>query len=255
MHHLRPLPAAGPVFDVVAPDFQAMRPAPALDHPDAVGREVLAIVSALVAELGGAAAGRSAELDDSLERDFGLGSLERVELLVRLEHAFGIRLADEVMAEAATPRNLGSPADGELFITGRRQDMILKAGRNLRPQEVEEVVGDLERIRKGCVAAFGIPDPEAGTERLVVVAETRETAPERLEALRAAVVDRVVAVLGVPPDVVEIRSPGTVLETSSGKIRRAATREHYRSGKLTGGRRPLALPIFANQPTLPMWAR
>ena len=132
--------------------------------------------------------------------------------------------------------DLGYLADGELFVTGRRKDMIKKTGRNLYPQEVEELVGDLPGIRKGCVAAFGIPDLKAGTERLVVVAESRETAPERRAALRAAVLDRVVTALGIPADVVEIGVPGTVLKTSSGKIRRGATREAYLAGTLGRGR-------------------
>jgi fatty-acyl-CoA synthase len=137
--------------------------------------------------------------------------------------------------------DLGYVADGELFVTGRRKDMIKKAGRNLYPQEVEELVGDLPGIRKGCVAAFGVPDPETGTERLVVIAESRETAAARCAALRAAVLDRVVAALGIPADVVEIRAPGTVLKTSSGKIRRSATREAYLEGKLGRGRATTAL--------------
>ena len=57
--------------------------------------------------------------------------------------------------------DLGYRAEGELYITGRRKDMIIKAGRNLYPQEVEELVGDVPGIRKGCVAAFGVPRPEA----------------------------------------------------------------------------------------------
>jgi 1-acyl-sn-glycerol-3-phosphate acyltransferase len=133
--------------------------------------------------------------------------------------------------------DLGYFADGELFVTGRRKDMIIKAGRNLYPQEVEEVVGDVPDIRKGCVAAFGVPDPEAGTERIVVVAETRVDSAARREELRAAVLDRVVATLGVPPDVVVIAPPRTVLKTSSGKIRRSATRDAYLAGKLGRGTR------------------
>jgi acyl carrier protein len=133
--------------------------------------------------------------------------------------------------------DLGYFADGELFVTGRRKDMIIKAGRNLYPQEVEEIVGNEPDVRKGCVAAFGVPDPEAGTERLVVVAETRLESVPRREALRAAVVDRVVATLGVPPDVVVIAPPRTVLKTSSGKIRRGATRDAYLAGTLGRGRR------------------
>lgn len=132
--------------------------------------------------------------------------------------------------------DLGYWANGELFITGRRKDIIIKAGRNLYPQEVEEVVGEVPGIRKGCVAAFGLVDPDAGTERLVVVSESRETEPERLDMLRAAVLDRLVTVIGIPPDVLLIARPGSVLKTSSGKIRRNATREAYRRGEVERGR-------------------
>ncbi|MFQ5899265.1 MAG: AMP-binding protein [Candidatus Methylomirabilia bacterium] len=133
--------------------------------------------------------------------------------------------------------DLGYWADGDLFITGREKDIVIKAGRNLYPQEVEQEVGDLPGIRKGCVAAFGLADPEIGTERLVIVAESRETAPESRERLRAAVVDRVVAALGIPPDTVVISRPGSVLKTSSGKVRRGATRQAYVRGELGRGRR------------------
>jgi acyl carrier protein len=57
--------------------------------PRAVGRDVLAIVSTLVDELGGRPGDRPVGLDDRLDRDLGLGSLERVELLLRLEQRFG----------------------------------------------------------------------------------------------------------------------------------------------------------------------
>jgi 1-acyl-sn-glycerol-3-phosphate acyltransferase len=128
--------------------------------------------------------------------------------------------------------DLGYLAGGELFITGRRKDLIIKGGRNLHPQEVEEVVGDTAGIRKGCVAAFGVAEPAIGTERLVVVAESRQTTPEARAQLQAAVVERVVDVLGIPPDTVVISVPGSVRKTSSGKVRRSATREAYLGGQL-----------------------
>jgi 1-acyl-sn-glycerol-3-phosphate acyltransferase len=128
--------------------------------------------------------------------------------------------------------DLGYWADGELYVTGRQKDLIIKAGRNLYPQEVEDIVGAVPGIRKGCVAAFGVHDPSVGTERLVVVAETRtRPGPER-EQLRAAVLDRVVAALGIPADVVVIADPHAVLKTSSGKVRRSATRALYLDGTL-----------------------
>jgi fatty-acyl-CoA synthase len=131
--------------------------------------------------------------------------------------------------------DLGYWAESELFVTGRLKDLIIKGGRNLSPQEVEDVVGELPGIRKGCVAAFGVHDPAIGTERLIVVAETRETDPDRRRRLHAAVLDRVVTALGIPPDTVLIADPRTVLKTSSGKVRRGATREAYIRGEL--GRR------------------
>jgi fatty-acyl-CoA synthase len=128
--------------------------------------------------------------------------------------------------------DLGYLAEGELFITGRRKDLIIKGGRNLYPQEVEEVVGDIPGIRRGCVAAFGVAEPETGTERLVVVAESRQTRPEDRTRLQAALIERVVDVLGIPPDTVVVSAPGSVRKTSSGKVRRSATREAYLAGQL-----------------------
>jgi 1-acyl-sn-glycerol-3-phosphate acyltransferase len=128
--------------------------------------------------------------------------------------------------------DLGYRADGELFVTGRRKDMIIKAGRNLYPQEVEELVGDVPGVRKGCVAVFGVGDAAIGTERLIVVAETRAATPVARAALEAAVRERVVDALDLPPDTIVIAPPGSVLKTSSGKIRRSATREAWLAGGL-----------------------
>jgi 1-acyl-sn-glycerol-3-phosphate acyltransferase len=134
--------------------------------------------------------------------------------------------------------DLGYLADGELFISGRVKDVIIQAGRNICAQEVEESAGTAPGIRKGCVAALGIHNPVLGTERLVVVAETRERDRARWDTLRAAVQDLVTAAIGVPPDEVVIARPGTVLKTPSGKIRRSAIRDAYLRGTL-GRRRPL----------------
>jgi 1-acyl-sn-glycerol-3-phosphate acyltransferase len=136
--------------------------------------------------------------------------------------------------------DLGYRADGELFVTGRVKDLIKKAGRNLYPQEIEDIVGEVPGIRRGCVAAFGVTDPAIGTERLIVVAETRVTEESAREHLRAAVVERVVTMLGLPPDTVMVAGPGAVLKTSSGKVRRSATRAAYLAGALGRRRRRAA---------------
>jgi fatty-acyl-CoA synthase len=131
--------------------------------------------------------------------------------------------------------------EGDLFVTGRAKDVIIAGGRNIYPQEVEEAVADVPGIRRGCVAAFGVQDARSGTERLVVVAETRGALPPDGSPLHAAVGAAIVAAIGVPADTIVLARPGSVPKTSSGKIRRTTTRELYESGRLHRGRASAAL--------------
>ncbi len=124
-------------------------------------------------------------------------------------------------------------AEGEVHLTGRVKDIIIRGGRNIYPHEVEDAVGVVAGVRRGCVAVFGSPDPDSGTERLVVLAETRETGALEQDALRTRIIEVSVAVLGEPPDEVVLAPPHTVLKTSSGKIRRAACRELYQAGRVS----------------------
>lgn len=119
---------------------------------------------------------------------------------------------------------------GDLYITGRTKDIIIRAGRNLYPHELEEAVGDVPEIRKGRVAVFGATDPKTGTERLVVLAETRKKDAAARAQLRAQMNVIATELLGGPADDVVLARPNTVLKTSSGKIRRSACRELYESG-------------------------
>jgi fatty-acyl-CoA synthase len=128
--------------------------------------------------------------------------------------------------------DLGYRADAELFITGREKDLIIQSGRNICAEEVETLTSTVPGIRPSCVAAFGIADAVTGTERLVVVAETRERDAARREVLQRTVRDRLVGNIGSPPDVVVLADPHSVLKTSSGKIRRRAVREAYLAGTL-----------------------
>lgn len=136
--------------------------------------------------------------------------------------------------------DLGYRADGDLFVTGREKDLIIQGGRNLCAEEIEAITASVPGIRPSGVAAFGIPDPATGTERVIVVAETRERGALEREALRRAVRDALVTGVGTPPDVVVIADPHTVLKTSSGKIRRAAMRAAYLDHSL-GTHRPVVV--------------
>jgi len=130
-------------------------------------------------------------------------------------------------------------ADGEIYVTGRVKDIIIKAGRNLYPHEVEELASRIAGVRKGCVVAFGVTDATAGTERLMVIAETREQDPAQRARIAAAITEEVTTALGLPPDGVELVPPQSIPKTSSGKLRREETKKLYLAGTL-GARKPPA---------------
>jgi 1-acyl-sn-glycerol-3-phosphate acyltransferase len=95
---------------------------------------------------------------------------------------------------------------------------------------------------------FGDADTATGTERVIVLAETHVEDPLRRNALRQQIIQCTMTLIGEPPDDVVLAPPHTVLKTSSGKIRRAASREFYRSRR----HRPVA-PRPAWQQLLRLW--
>ncbi len=137
----------------------------------------------------------------------------------------------------------GYRAEGEIYITGRVKDIIIHAGRNLYPHEIEDVVAQVPGVRKGCVVAFGAADPVTGTERLVVVAETRERDPAARARIAQAINAQVSTALGLPPDVVEVVPPNAIPKTSSGKLQRDSTKKRFLSGELGSAAPPVWLQI------------
>ena len=224
-----------PLVDRVAPGFRATGRAEPSAGPDA-----LAFVSC------GAALPRH-ELRVADENGAALGERLEGRVQFRGPSTMAGYYRNPDATRAVTTRDgwldsgdLGYLAGGELFLTGRRKDIVIKAGRNIYPHEAEAVVDGVDGVRKGCVAAFGVPDSALGTERLVVVAETRTAEPARRERMRREILERVADALGVPPDTVVLARPGSVLKTSSGKVRRSGTRDAYRAGTLERGAGSLA---------------
>jgi 1-acyl-sn-glycerol-3-phosphate acyltransferase len=122
-------------------------------------------------------------------------------------------------------------ANGDIHITGRVKDIIIRAGRNTYPQEIEEAIAAVPGIRKGGVAAFGSADPATGTERLVVMAETKESDPAARAALVAKAHEVVTAIAGSAADDIVLVPPRAVPKTSSGKVRRSSAKELYETGR------------------------
>jgi len=116
-----------------------------------------------------------------------------------------------------------------LFVTGRKKDLIIRAGHNLIPSVIEEVVAAVAGVRGGGVAAVGVRAAQDETERCHVVAETKfpaEHHPQLARDIRAALESR-----AIPIDALVFVRPGTLPKTSSGKIRRCAVAEALATGR------------------------
>lgn len=137
----------------------------------------------------------------------------------------------------------GYIADGELYVTGRTKEMIIKGGKNLYPQDVEAAAARVEGIRIGCCAAFGLNNEKRGTEDLVLICETRSKDSDERARMMSEVRSAVLRSIGATPDVVLLVGPGTVPKTSSGKIQRDLMRKRYRSGDLRPGRPSLFMLV------------
>jgi len=131
--------------------------------------------------------------------------------------------------------DLGYLAEGGLHVTGRHKDIVIRRGRNVYPDEIEHDVGEIEGIRRGRVAVFGSADPATASERLVVVAECRTGTSEDRVRIVADINQICSALAGSPPDVTVLVAAGTILKTSSGKLRRSACKSLYEEGQLERG--------------------
>ncbi|WP_330231018.1 HAD-IIIC family phosphatase [Nocardia sp. NBC_00508] len=128
--------------------------------------------------------------------------------------------------------DLGFLSGGELFVTGRRKDLLIVDGRNHYPQDIELTVEAAhDDVRAGCVAAFSA-DVGVGGEQPVVVAEVRSGDPGELAEIEGAVRAAVATDHGLTLAAVLLIRPGAIFKTSSGKIQRAACRAAYLSGEL-----------------------
>ncbi len=137
--------------------------------------------------------------------------------------------------------DLGYVADGDLFVIGRNKDLITKAGRNIQPQDLEYAASSVAGVRAGCCAAFAVPNLERGSEEIVLICETTRSHDKKSARLGDEIRAKVLNAIATSPDVVKLVEPGTVLKTSSGKIRRQEMRERYLKGNL----RPERLSFFA----------
>jgi fatty-acyl-CoA synthase len=128
--------------------------------------------------------------------------------------------------------DLGYLADGELYITGRKKDLIIVGGKNIYPQDLERLANETPGVHPGRVVAFGVFDEQAGTEEVILVAEAEHSSslePQAAARLANEIRRRVTAGSDIALRYVEIVGKNWLIKTSSGKIARQANREKYLS--------------------------
>ena len=144
--------------------------------------------------------------------------------------------------------DLGFLVDGELFVCGRIKDLIITAGRNYYPADIEWIASDVPGLRPGRVVAFGltVAESDEGAERVVICAETK-TRPLNRPALAEQVASHVLEALGLRVSEVLLLDRGSLPRTSSGKLQRNKTRELYLTGGLeTASRNEGKLALFGH---------
>ncbi len=122
--------------------------------------------------------------------------------------------------------DLGFSLDGELYVIGRAKDLIIVAGKNIYPQDIEEIVCNHPAIHDGRSVAFGMYNPDLGTQEVIVVAETEteeelKNASEIERDLRSVIV----AELDVTPRAICLKPPRWIVKSTAGKPARSTTRE------------------------------
>lgn len=124
--------------------------------------------------------------------------------------------------------DMGYLAGGEVYVLGRKKDLIIVGGRNIYPRDLEALVNTVQGVHAGRVVAFGIASPERGTEDIAVVAEVDgELEDGRVRAVAADIRRAIAAGTDLMVRYVELVPRGWLIKTSSGKVARAANREKF----------------------------
>lgn len=124
--------------------------------------------------------------------------------------------------------DLGYMVGDELYVTGRKKDLIIINGRNFDPQTIEWKASEVAGVRKGNVVAFSLQTPES--EELVVIAEAKgDVDPARMARDIKRAVSRE---LFIKVSRVEIVGRATLPKTSSGKLQRSKAKQQFVDGDL-----------------------
>ncbi len=121
----------------------------------------------------------------------------------------------------------GYLSDGEVFVSGRKKDMIIVGGKNVYPQDLESLTYEVPGVHAGRSVAFGIFDEEQGTEEVVIIAEVDSDDPAHQDRIADEIRQHVTKNSAIALRHVKVVGPKWILKTSSGKTARAANREKF----------------------------
>lgn len=121
--------------------------------------------------------------------------------------------------------DLGYLKNGELFLTGRKKEMIIIGGRNFYPQDIEDLAREVPGIHPGRVVAVGVFNEASGTEEAVLIAEADSSDPAIRRAIKEQVRETINRGMDLSLRYIMIVDRGWVIKTSSGKLARAANRD------------------------------
>jgi len=122
--------------------------------------------------------------------------------------------------------DLGFYLNGELYIVGRKKDLLIVGGENIYPQDIEEIVTNHPSIHDGRAVAMGVYNPDLGTEDIVVVAEVEsEELLQNATGIEQELRSQVAAGSGVAVRMIFLKPPKWIVKSTAGKPARSSTRQ------------------------------
>ena len=121
----------------------------------------------------------------------------------------------------------GYMADGEVYISGRKKDLIIVGGKNIYPQDLERIAYTVPGVHPGRAVAFGVFSQKMGTEQVMLVAEVDTDDPEEKQRIANEIRQIVTQDSAVALRHVHLVEDGWIIKTSSGKTARLANRDKF----------------------------
>jgi acyl-CoA synthetase (AMP-forming)/AMP-acid ligase II len=129
----------------------------------------------------------------------------------------------------------GYVSNREVFVSGRKKDMIIVGGKNIYPQDLESLTYEVPGVHAGRSVAFGMFDEAQGTEDVVIIAEVDSEDAQEQQKIADAIRLHVTKNSAIALRHVKVVGPKWILKTSSGKTARSANKEKFLRELQEGG--------------------